>query len=94
MKYLFTVQDRFQIEGLGCVLVPGIPEDAPEVTRGAKIVLRKPCGGEIQTSIKATESIRVQPRPEKLHFPVVLPADITKEQVPNGTEVFLVDTSH
>ena len=35
--------------------------------------------------------ISYRTRPEKITVPVLLPNDITKEQVPPGTEVFLLD---
>ena len=44
MKHLTTVRERFEIEGLGCAVVPGIsdawPKDAP-IQRGDSIELRE-----------------------------------------------------
>jgi len=93
MLLLFTVAERFQIEGRGCVLVPGIPCEPgfPSVDRGARIRLRTPTGREIDTFIRELEMIRYQKPPEKIAAAVLLPHDITKEDVPIGTEVLLMD---
>jgi hypothetical protein len=93
MLHLFTVADRFQIEGRGCVLVPGLPTEpgSPNVPRGARIRLRTPDGREIDTVIKAIEMISYRKRPEKICVPILLPKDITKEDVPVGTEVLLLE---
>lgn len=55
MTYLFSVEDRFSIEGRGTVLAPGIPRgrDIPTVRDGAKIQLRKPDLTVVNTFIKA-----------------------------------------
>ena len=93
MTYLFTVADCFQITGRGCVLVPGLSTepDAPTVERSSKIRLRKPTGEEVDTFIKEIEMISYRKKPEKITVPILLPKDITKYQVPIGTEVFLLD---
>ena len=96
MQHLFTVADRFQIEGRGCVLVPGLPTEpgSPDVVRGALIRLRRPDGREIDTCIKEIEMISYRKRPEKICIPILLPKDVTKEDVPVGTEVFLIEEIH
>ena len=92
MLHLFTVADRFQIDGIGCVLVPGLSGEpgAPNIRRGARIRLRTPGGGEFDTFIKDIEMISIRPRPEKLTFPISLPRSVTKDDVPVGTEVLLL----
>jgi hypothetical protein len=92
VQHLFTVADRFQIEERGCVLVPGLPTEpgSPNVPRGARIRLRRPDGSETDTIIKEMEMISYRKRPEKICIPILLPKDITKEDVPVGTEVFLL----
>ena len=96
MLHLFTVADRFQIEGRGCVLVPGLSTDpgSPNLQRGARIRLRTPTGSETDTFIKEFEMISYRPRPEKICIPVLLPKDISKEDVPVGTEVLLIDEKY
>src|SRR5438045_1084877 len=93
MLHLFTVADRFQIEGRGCVLVPGLPTDpgSPNLSRGARIRLRTSAGKETDTFIEALEMISYRNRPEKICIPVLLPKNITKEDVPIGTEVLLIE---
>jgi hypothetical protein len=88
----FTVADVFLIEGRGCVLVPGLPTEpeSPVVKTGARIQLRTPAGRVIDTTIKAIEMITYRKRPEKICCPILLPKDITKDDVPIGTDVYLV----
>jgi hypothetical protein len=93
MLHSFTVADVFLIEGRGCVLVPGLPTepDSPVVKTGARIRLQTPTGRVIDTSIKAIEMINYRKKPEKICVPILLPKDIGKDDVPVGTEVFLLE---
>ena len=94
MHLLFTVADRFYIEGRGCVLVPGVSTDSSitGLRQGTRIRLRTPSGKEIDTFIKDLEMItHRQEEPAKIAAPVLLPKDIAKEDVPVGTEVLLLD---
>jgi len=95
MTYLFSVEDRFSIEGRGTVLAPGIPRnrDLPIVRDGARIQLRKPDLTIVDTFIKAIEMIRYRPDvpAEKRTTPILLPKDFHNHDVPIGTEVYLVD---
>lgn len=96
VQHLFTVADRFQIEGMGCVLLPGLPTEpaSPNVRRGAPIRLRRPDGRETDTVIRGLEMISYRKMPEKICIPVLLPEDITNEDVPVGTEVLLLEEKH
>src|SRR5262245_48617201 len=93
MLHLFTITDRFQIEGRGCILAPGLPTEphSPKVPAGARIRLRRPDGSETDTVIKGIELISYRKRPEKLCLPILLPKSIAKEEVPVGTEVLLLE---
>ncbi len=93
MLHLFTVTHRFQIEGRGCVLVPGLPTDtgSPNLRKGARIRLRTPTGSETDTFIKELEMISYRQRTEKICIPVLLPKGIAKEDVPVGPEVLLIE---
>ena len=95
MTYLFSVEDRFSIEGRGVILVPGIPRDPtlPIVRDGARIQLRKPDMTVIDTYIRSIEMIRHRPEvpPNKRTIPILLPKDFHKFDVPIGTKVFLHD---
>ncbi|MBQ0935325.1 hypothetical protein KAK11_08300 [Ideonella paludis] len=90
---LFTVELAFQIKNRGCVLAPGPNANwaGPPVRVGSPILLRMPDGGEIRSHIRGLEHLNYgSRRPEKLTLPILLPAPITKEQVPPGTEVHLL----
>lgn len=88
---LFTVLQTFQLADRGCVLAPGpsIEEGATIVRVGDRIRLLLPTGAEIQTYVRALESIKRTVRPPVLTASVLLPKEITKEMVPVGTQVFL-----
>jgi len=96
MLHLFTVADRFEIEGRGCVLIPGLPCEPgdPIVKRGARIRLRTPVGSELDTFVKEIEMIGYRKKPEKIAAPILLPRDISKDDVPVGTEVLLVEEKY
>jgi hypothetical protein len=98
MTYLFSVEDRFAIEGRGVVLAPGIPRDLnlPGIRDGARIQLRKPDLTVVDTFIRSIEMIRYRPEvpPEKRTIPILLPKRFHKFDVPIGTEVFLHDESN
>jgi len=89
--FLFTVEDRFSIEGRGVVIVPGIPwKGGPVVKKGDPLILRTPLGEIIETFVRDLEMI--SPRPGGVIFhssPVLLPSDLHKFDIPIGTEVFL-----
>jgi len=90
--YLFTISDRFSIEGRGVVLVPGIPHSAgtPVVYRGAPLILRTPLGEVIHTNLQDIELIRYMPGAKRLEAtPILLPKAIHKFDIPIGTEVYL-----
>ena len=81
---LFIVEDAFQISGRGCVLVPG-----PSTEPGDPIRLVKPDGHAIDTCVRGVEMIHRRPPPKVVTAPILLPKEITKDQVPVGTRVLL-----
>ena len=91
---LFVVSDVFDITGVGCILILGIPhssDSVPSIQRGAPIVLRRPDDSEIQTVIRQFELIRMaSPKP---FVPISLPRNFKKSDVPSGTEVWLCPTA-
>lgn len=95
MIALFTVEDRFQIRGRGCVLVPGLSTEtgSPVVRVGDAIQLRTPDGRVIDTHIRGVEMINYRRKPERITAPILLPPNLSAEDVPVGTEVFLVSLS-
>lgn len=88
---LFVVEDRFQIEGRGCILVPGVSRDGPSVGTGDPIRLRTPNGKETDTEIRALEMVNYLKPPEHITAPVLLPPELKADHVPIGTEVYLLD---
>jgi translation elongation factor EF-Tu-like GTPase len=70
--FLFTVSDRFAIDGRGTVLVPGVPwEGVPTVKRGDPVILRTPLGEIIETTIEEVERMmgsRIEASPHAVTF--------------------------
>jgi len=89
--YLFTITDRFAIEGRGVVVVPGIPWDfETTVRKGASLILRTPLGDIIETTLQDIEMILYRPEGRRLEAtPFSLPKDLHKFDIPIGTEVYL-----
>jgi translation elongation factor EF-Tu-like GTPase len=90
MILLSKVEDVFEIEGRGCVLVPGIYESVLKnvvVRRGDPIELKKPDGSSVQTHVEAVEVLDRVDRTNSVV--VVLPAEFSKRDIPIGTEIWL-----
>ena len=89
---LFIVEDAFQITGRGCVLVPGPSTEpgGPTLRVGDPIRLVKPHGHAIDTCVRGVEMIHRRPPPKVVTAPILLPKEITKDQVPVGTHVLLL----
>jgi translation elongation factor EF-Tu-like GTPase len=83
---LFTVEDCFKITGRGTVVAANRPPNLPDLKVGEKIVLIQPEGREIKTEIAGIEMVVTVSGVKKI---ALLIKDITKEDVPVGTEVFL-----
>jgi len=85
---LFVVEGTFSIFGLGISLLPGVSryEPGPRVTPGMSIELRRPDGTTLATTIRAIEWFQTPPQPTA---PLLMPPEITEEEIPNGTEVWL-----
>jgi hypothetical protein len=50
-----------------------------------------PGGTELDTTVRGIEHIRYAKMPQKITFPVLLPDNITKDDIPVGTEVLLLE---
>ncbi|MDF1740467.1 MAG: hypothetical protein P1U86_15005 [Verrucomicrobiales bacterium] len=95
--YLFTITDRFAIEGRGVVVVPGIPwtEGTPNVRKGEPLILRTPLGDIIETNLQDIEMISYRPGAKRLEAtPFSLPKEIHKFDIPVGTEVYLAASAN
>ena len=95
--FLFTVEEAFQISGRGCVLVPRHGEEPAvrSVRVGDPIRLVKPDGEVTDTQIAGIEMLNFGGRkpPEKGFAPILLPAPLTKDEVPSGTRVYQLGSS-
>ncbi|MCX2796254.1 hypothetical protein [Microbulbifer thermotolerans] len=91
MKYIFEVEDVFNLTNRGCVLAPGVSSNAEcPVLVGSKIVIVRPDGSELETKINGIEIIRSVQTPVKFN-PILLPRDIEKSKVPIGSKVYLLN---
>ena len=89
-RLLFTVEDTFLIQGRGLVPVPGItPVSDERINVGDNILIRRPDGTEFPWKIGGIEFITPQP---KTFDVVILLKDLTKDDVPIGSEVWSVDS--
>ncbi len=91
LPFLFTVEVAFEISGRGCVLAPGVGEDAEvsNVRVGDLIRLVRPNGEITDTSIHGVEMLNYRrgSPPRKL-APISLPRPLTKHDAPPGTLVY------
>lgn len=88
---LFVVEDAFQITGRGCVLAPGpVAEPGARPVRvGDQLRLHKPDGQSFDTVIRGVDMLGRRQRSEIITAPILLPREITKDDVPIKTEVWL-----
>ncbi len=89
---LFSVDLVFEIERRGCVLFPGpsIERDATPVRIGSTIQLQLPNGKLIDTRVAGLEMFRRNP--PVYTAPLLLPREFSKDQVPPGTQVYLLQS--
>jgi hypothetical protein len=84
-RLLLTVTGTFSIGGRGFVLVPGLRPISDEHFRiGDSILLKRPDGLEIRTNIGGLEL----PTPNPKHEVVIMLTELSKGDVPIGTEVW------
>jgi hypothetical protein len=53
-----------------------------------------PGGTDLDTTVRGIGHIRYIKKPEKVTYPVLLPENITKDDVPVGTEVLLLEEKY
>lgn len=82
--FVCRVEDVFQITGRGCVIVPGYPADGDPGRMGSALLLKRPDGSEITTAVRGLDFFG---NPERTGYAILL-ADVTKADVPVGTEVW------
>ena len=90
---LFTVECAFQITGRGCVLAPGpsLAAGAPAVRIGDRIRLHHPDGKSIDTVIRGLDMLARRPQSIANTAPLLLPSAFAKADIPEGTEVWLME---
>lgn len=77
--FLFKVQDRFFMTGLGLILVPGLGDKKATIGDSIKIV--KPDQTIIETTIRGISFNEFRD--------ILVGKDLTKDDVPIGSEVWL-----
>ena len=88
MTLLAKVEAVFQVSGRGTVIVPAFVSDL-RVRVGSPIQLRNPGGQVRDTLITAVEFLSDL---DKCRLAFMLPRDIAKQDVPEGTEIWLTET--
>jgi hypothetical protein len=87
-RCLFIVTDTFLIRGRGIVLIPGIvPIGQERFHVGDPVRLKRPDGSDVRRVISGIELPYLNPSGGAS----ILVKDLTKEDVPIGTEVWSVD---
>ena len=87
MRLLFKVEDVFDITGRGCVLAPFVPDGLAFTIRAEdRIQLRTPSGRLFDTHIASIELLKMRDGPCRMA--IMLPRDLTKNDVPVGTEIW------
>jgi translation elongation factor EF-Tu-like GTPase len=90
MTLLFKVEDVFDISGRGCVIAPVVPAGADfKIRAKAQIQLRTPDGRVLETHIASIELLKPQDG-SACRIAIMLPRDLVKQDVPTGTEVWLL----
>lgn len=87
-RHLFTVEDRFVIRQRGMIITPGVVPQAEELFRvGDPLELRRPDGTSLRVTLAGFTFAIPGPKNE-VYF--ILPAEVTKSEVPVGSEVWSV----
>lgn len=89
MHLICEVEEIFEVNGIGCVICPGIPHDFPHPVRpSAVLVIEAPTGGRIETTLQNLMCIRGGR--QRLHDPFTIASNIRKVDIPLGSLVFLL----
>src|SRR5215469_15632445 len=82
MRFLFKIEEVFEISGRGCVIVPAIEGTDFKIRARDAIQLRTPEGRTLNTHILAVELLKVAAGPCRIAImlpPDVLTQDVAKE---------------
>ncbi|HEV2862011.1 MAG TPA: hypothetical protein VGX48_13465 [Pyrinomonadaceae bacterium] len=83
---LFTVVDTFLIEKRGLVLAADVKSDRVSLRVGESIELRRPDGSIVVSKVAGIAHL--SPYDPERTLDILLPPDISKEDVPVGTQVW------
>ena len=89
MGLLLKVEERFQIRGRGVVLEPGLPVEFGAPQR-LSVRLVRPDGTERTTQAVVEYALASGPNLTRREWCALVLPGLTKEDVPIGTEVFVV----
>jgi len=88
-QFLYTVSDVFDIAGRFVAAVPGIPPETPGIRDGTPLELRRPDGSILSSHIQ--DIAMISPYDHRRPIQFSFPPEITKHDLPVGTEVWLPD---
>ena len=89
MTFLFKIENVFEVPGRGCVIVPAIAGGADfKIRPRDAIQFRTPEGRTLNTHIGSVEFLK--PAVGSCRMAILLPSDVSKQDVPKGTDVWLV----
>ncbi|WP_338473489.1 hypothetical protein V3H56_14305 [Pseudomonas sp. MS646] len=92
MHLICEVEEIFEVNGVGCVICPGIPHDFPHPVRSSvALVIETPMGDRIETTLQ--NLMWVRGGKQRLHDPFSIAGDIQKTDIPLGSRVFLLHGS-
>jgi hypothetical protein len=83
---LFTVEEVIFIKDLGAVLYPGVSSSDPHPKPGQQIIVLRPDGTELKTTIKGYPMINRKGHNES--HAIVLPKNIKADEVPAGSQIW------
>lgn len=92
-EFIFSVDDVFQLTNTGCVMVGCFSESFCGLIKvGSLLELELPNQTLISTKVNGIEMPRIHTTcpDQQVMLAIILPAELTKEQIPLGTQVFLV----
>src|SRR5260221_11493122 len=92
MMFFCQVEETFTVPGRGCVIVPAMPPSDLDFRLHARdsIQLRNPSGQVLDTYIASIEMV-CGPAVDRMAF--LLPGNVSKFDIPKGTEIWLSDSA-
>lgn len=91
MKLVARVEDFFQLSHRGYVITIRLLSEDGLIRLNEKVRIRKPDGQVKDTYVSAIEHVKYNllgPPPDRSLIGVALSPDITKQDVPRGTEIW------